>query len=80
MNPSKAVELMRIYLAEHRRDMTPDDQIALNNLLSIAGLFNLLMGALRAANMLVRGGDLIGCKIDESPEVTQLFSNKKVEN
>jgi hypothetical protein len=66
MDPSKAVELMRIYLAEHRRDMTPDDQIALNNLLSVAGLFAMLMGALRAANMLMRGGDFIGCKTKES--------------
>lgn len=28
MNPSKAVELMQIYLAEHRREMAPDDVTA----------------------------------------------------
>jgi hypothetical protein len=74
MNPSKAAELMRIYIAENWRGMTPDDvqahTEAIGALMAIefwglTGLYNLLMGARRAKNMLIRGGDFIGCKTND---------------
>lgn len=89
MNPLKAVELLKIYLADHWREMTPDDVTAHTEAIGaltaiefwgLTGLYNLLMGARRAKNMLIRGGDLIGCKTNESPQLSQLFTKKKVEN
>jgi len=77
MNPSKAIELMRIYLADHGRGMMPDDLAALRVLLNIAGIFISVMGAKRARNMLIKGGDFIGCNEVESQ---QLATRKGVEN
>lgn len=73
MDPSKALELMKIYLAEHRQEMAPDDITvheqaieALEEIKLATEISNMLMSATRAENMLIRGGDIIGCKTNES--------------
>jgi hypothetical protein len=76
VDPSKAVELMQIYLAERRRGMSPDDIAALGILLKITGIFIKIMGARRARDMLIRGGDFIGYRTNESQQLAQQKRSK----
>jgi hypothetical protein len=76
VDPVKAFELMRFYLAEHRREMTPDDIAALNTLLKAADIFISIMGARRARDMLIRGGDFIGYRTNESQQLAQQKRSK----
>jgi hypothetical protein len=92
MDWSKVAELMRIYLAEHRGEMTPDDITAhiqvIDALLETKGSFrqvkvayhNLLMGARRAKNMLIRGGDFIGCKTNNPQQLSKYLPKKEGRN
>lgn len=82
MDWDKSIELMQLYLLDHRESMTPDDvnahlmsigammMIAVGTKrVSIEGVHRMLIGRGLAVNIPVQGGDSIGVKSNLDAEL-----------